>query len=205
MRSDEPGLETEKDDFVWESNIDDAEPRDPIPLELALEEARPRGTRRPAPGTDDDTLGCLAGSETDAERILVLEMALRERTDLADGVGDPNRLMVGELIRDGDEVVERFRSIVDVIRRRVNKDGASSSSLECTSHQRLDRGELSRCTHLSLQPSPVVRPMPCFKRCPSRCLKRRLCVSRGSFCKPNFVDTEPAVHSSEGRQLRENE
>ena len=131
IRKDELGLDSESEDFVCESNSDDAEPSEPILFALALEVARPRGTREPAPGADADTLGSFAGKETDAERMFVFEIALRESADMAGGVGEPKRLIVGELIREGDVAGERLRSIVDVIKRRVSNEGASSSSLEC--------------------------------------------------------------------------
>ena len=58
--------------------------------------------------------------------------------------------------------VDGRRAIEVWMRRRVSADGASSSSL-------------------SLQPRPVVNPMPARNNCPSRCRRLRLTVSRGSL------------------------
>ena len=97
------------------------------------------------------------------------------------------------------EVIEPFRflSIVVDMRRRVNADGASSSSLEWRrqgSRKRQSKA-LNFGTDLSLQPSPVVRPIPAFKSCPSRCLIRLLSVSRGSLNSPDLVVIEPAYEA----------
>lgn len=60
------------------------------------------------------------------------------------------------------EVADERRERSRAERRRVSGEGASSSSL-------------------SLQPKPVVRPMPPLNNLPSRCLTRLLGVSLESF------------------------
>ena len=61
---------------------------------------------------------------------------------------------------------------------RTNGAGASSSSL-------------------SLQPRPVVRPIPPARSLPSRCRTRRFTVSRSSLNRPFFVMTLPtATHGT---------
>jgi hypothetical protein len=86
-----------------------------------------------------------------------------------------------------DEADDR-RERLSVDRRRVSGDGASSSSLE----DYLALGDMSyEMYYLSLQPRPVVRPIPPFNNRLSRCLTLRIGVSRSSFMIPVLVKVEP--------------
>ena len=87
VRTGESEVERESEDFVWERMMD-ADANELIDGEVAVDEALPLGIRKPDPGAGTGELGCLGGKETEAERRLVFEVALRASTDFAEGTGD---------------------------------------------------------------------------------------------------------------------
>lgn len=98
---------------------------------VAAEAALPRGMRGPVPGPMAGGMGDVAGNETEADRRLVEEYGFRDSNG---GTGEVKRLSLSSNIEDGrpPDVTEsdRLRSKVVWMRRRVNAEGASSSSLE---------------------------------------------------------------------------
>lgn len=102
------------------------------------------------------------------------------------------------------ETAEDCRERVIEESRRVNGEGASSSSLSgknCQKEILVETGIARDCTrtHLSLHPSPVVRPIPPLSVEPSRCRTRRRGVSRASLIIPDLVITESARESESVR------
>lgn len=103
-------------------------------------------------------------------------------TDRESGCGVENE-RVGWNALDARELEDARRDSTSDEMRLVSGDGASSSSL-------------------SLQPRPVVSPIPPFSRLPSRCRTRRRTVSRSSLYIPFFVMTDPADTAQSTRRSR---
>lgn len=121
----------------------------------------------------------VGGSDGRASRVRICPLCRAKFVDIV-SLTERDNGCAAEDVRLGCPVLE-LRELADVRRestseeiRRVKGDGASSSSL-------------------SLQPSPVVRPMPPRSRVPSRCLTRRFTVSRWSLKIPDLVITDAAV------------
>lgn len=81
--------------------------------------------------------------------------------------------------RDLREELDALEFSVTEDRRRVRGDGASSSSLQSNTNQTPRVSTLlKKHTDLSLQPRPVVNPIPPRNNLPSRWRCLRLTVSR---------------------------
>lgn len=87
---------------------------------------------------------------------------------------------------EAEERRDRFREDI----RRVRGEGASSSSLSIPNHVSGGFTTDSQASYLSLQPKPVVKPMPPRNSRPSLWRVRRLGVSLSSFSTPDLVIIE---------------